>query len=227
MTPSKLFDLLVSKWTGASCCCFLHSIGDSVQEKLGSMEELEPHPLESLCLPDNFNFLPSLNPSDWPWSHDKIVRSVHGWLYWSCTSSHKGRIASFHQSGFTWHPYSFSTPRQRDDPEDEPISLKKLKQGDGHWDTQKILGWLFDGLTKCMQLPPAKVSKICKNIFQITKRKMVWINRLEQLNGKLMHASIGISNRCGLLSPVIAAIATKGCSWNYKAIWLNEQWGKH
>jgi len=60
----------------------------------------------------------------------------------------------------------FPPPVEGDDPEDEPISLNKLKQGDSCWDTQKeILGWLFDGLTKCMQLPPAKVKKIQKTIF--------------------------------------------------------------
>jgi len=44
-----------------------------------------------------------------------------------------------------------------------------VKQGDGRWDTQKeILGWLFDGVTKCMMLPANKVKKIWKSLIQIT-----------------------------------------------------------
>jgi len=39
---------------------------------------------------------------------------------------------------------------------------------------------------------------------------------LEKLNGKLMHATIGIPNGRGLLSLVIATIATKGQNCFYK-----------
>jgi len=48
----------------------------------------------------------------------------------------------------------FPPPGPMDNPNDKPISIKKLQQGDGQWDTQtEILGWLFDGITKCMKLP--------------------------------------------------------------------------
>jgi len=82
----------------------------------------------------------------------------------------------------------FPPPGPGDDPDDEPILVKKLKQGDRQWDMQKeILGWLFDGVTKCLKLPTEKVTKLCKSLMQMTKQKMVRIRELEKLNGKLMH----------------------------------------
>ena len=40
---------------------------------------------------------------------------------------------------------------------EDPIALKKLQQGDGIWDTCKeILGWIFDGLQCCIELPQDK-----------------------------------------------------------------------
>jgi len=45
---------------------------------------------------------------------------------------------------------------------------------------------------------------------------VVRLSELEKLNGILMHATIGIPNGRGLLSPLIATIATKGKSRFYK-----------
>ena len=35
----------------------------------------------------------------------------------------------------------------------DPVSLKKLKAGEGLWETRKdILGWMRDGATRCIEL---------------------------------------------------------------------------
>jgi len=104
-----------------------------------------------------------------------------------------------------------------DDQDDKPISIKKLKQGDGRWATSKeILGWFFDGMACCMSLPEEKVSEIMVNLKNLTKQKLVKVGDLEKLMGKLMHATIGIPNGHGLLSPIIAMVATKQRLRNYK-----------
>jgi len=55
----------------------------------------------------------------------------------------------------------FPPPGLLEDQMDKPVSLKKLKSGDGMWSTQKeILGWVFNGITCCMQLPMDKVTKL-------------------------------------------------------------------
>jgi len=98
-------------------------------------------------------------------------------------------------------------PPDHANPANDSISIKKLKQGDGMWDTRKeILGWLFDGVTRCISLPENKASNICKLIRDMTKGKHTPYKELEKLNGKLIHASIGIPNGRGLLSPIIATL---------------------
>jgi len=54
----------------------------------------------------------------------------------------------------------FPPPEPMEDQEDEPISVKKLKQGNGLWSTKKeILGWLFDCSTRCINLLAYKIEK--------------------------------------------------------------------
>jgi len=104
-----------------------------------------------------------------------------------------------------------------DNGEDKPISLKKLKQGDGKWAKSKeILGWFLNGVSRCMSLPANKVKKITNNLKNLVKQKLVKLGDLEKITGKLMHATIGIPNGQGLLSPIIATVATKGKSRKYK-----------
>jgi hypothetical protein len=48
---------------------------------------------------------------------------------------------------------------------EDPVSIKKLKQGDGLWETRKeLLGWVFDGAKRCIELPQDKVDKITAEI---------------------------------------------------------------
>jgi hypothetical protein len=52
---------------------------------------------------------------------------------------------------------------------EDPVSQKKLAQGDGLWELRKeILGWVFDGARWCIELPPEKVDGITKEIHEIT-----------------------------------------------------------
>ena len=45
------------------------------------------------------------------------------------------------------------------------VSMKKLLEGKGLWETQKeLLGWVFDGITRCIELPEEKVKQINKVI---------------------------------------------------------------
>jgi len=111
----------------------------------------------------------------------------------------------------------FPLPTATQPEDDEPIAIAKLNKGDGLWATQKeILSWMFDGTTWCINLPADKVDNILRSLKEITRGKSVRIGELEKINGKLMHATIGIPNGCGLLSPIIAAITAIPKTRNYK-----------
>jgi len=101
----------------------------------------------------------------------------------------------------------FPPPTDATRPEDEPIALKKLQQGDGLWSTSKeILGWLFDGLTHCIALPASKVTKLCQDLWAVSRCHHIHVKKLQQLQGKLIHALLGIPNGKTLLSPLIALV---------------------
>ena len=90
---------------------------------------------------------------------------------------------------------------------EDPISQKKLAQGEGTWSFQKeILGWLVDGANFTIQLMPEKCSKIVKLIKEISRRKTVPLLLFQELAGKLQHASFAIPGGKGLFSPVHRAM---------------------
>jgi len=111
----------------------------------------------------------------------------------------------------------FPPPDLDENKDNKPISIKKLKQGDGMWSTKKeILGWLFDGVSRCMQLPMDKVAKITQMLKDMLQSQLVCFGDIEKINGKLMHATIGVPNGKGLLSPMIAQMAKKPKTKSYK-----------
>jgi len=90
---------------------------------------------------------------------------------------------------------------------EDPVSLKKLKQGEGLWEAWKeILGWVFDGARWCIELPEDKVNKITAEIKHITWSKSVSSKQLEKPQGKLRHACIGLPAGKGLMGPIDAAL---------------------
>jgi hypothetical protein len=90
---------------------------------------------------------------------------------------------------------------------EDPVSLKKLEQGDGRWATRKeILGWTFDGVNRTIELPPDKVAKIRSELHAITRKAAVPRKEFEKLRGKLRHACIGIPAGKGLMGPIDAAL---------------------
>jgi len=196
-------------------CTASETARDVAQEKLDSTSSLEPHPLEQYCIPENFE-LPKIEHADSNMLAKLLEVYMDDFIGLAQARS-KEELVHFSRAVLHGIHTVFPPPGPSDDPSDEPISVKKLKQGDGLWQTQKeILGWLFDGVTKCMQLPTEKVTKIRKTLLKVARAKVVRLGELEKLNGKLMHATIGIPNGRGLLSPLIATIATKGQKRCYK-----------
>ncbi|KAL7523596.1 hypothetical protein ACHAWF_000588 [Thalassiosira exigua] len=92
---------------------------------------------------------------------------------------------------------------------EEPISLKKLREGEGLWDVRKeIMGWLFDGATRCIELATKKQEAILKELRTILRMKNgVQFNRVQKILGKMRHAAIGIPGGKGLFGPINRLLA--------------------
>jgi hypothetical protein len=93
--------------------------------------------------------------------------------------------------------------------EEDPVAMKKLLQGDGLWETRKeLLGWVFDGVHRCIELPTEKHERIQSELRALRRRTKVPRKDLERLQGKLRHACIGMPAGRGLLGPIDAALRT-------------------
>ena len=68
----------------------------------------------------------------------------------------------------------------------DPISLKKLLEGDGVWEVRKeVLGWVFDRTTRCIKLVEKKQKFVTGELKTIAQMTGVSFKRFEKLNGKL------------------------------------------
>ena len=75
----------------------------------------------------------------------------------------------------------------------DPISQKKVEQGEGTWEhTEEILGWLVDGAKFTVQLQLDKCTKILKLIKNVCQLKFCLLQKFQELAGKLQHASFRI-----------------------------------
>jgi hypothetical protein len=90
---------------------------------------------------------------------------------------------------------------------EDPISQKKMAQGEGDWSTTKeILGWTVNGETFTIKLPDKKCIEIIKMIKKMLHRKNSSLKKYQKLAGKLQHASFGIPGGSGLFSPIQVAM---------------------
>ena len=96
-------------------------------------------------------------------------------------------------------------PADVDDDED-PISLKKLKQGEGEYSTRKtLLGFDFDGVHKTMWLEEAKWEKlltVLKGWIRMASRERgIAFAEFRSVTAKIRHAFTCIPQGVALLSP--------------------------
>ena len=73
-----------------------------------------------------------------------------------------------------------------------PISIKKLEE-EGVWETRKvILGWLFDGIHKTIQLPTEKCKNLLDTLRSTRHKKKVLFNAMEKVRGKLQFTTVAL-----------------------------------
>ena len=88
-----------------------------------------------------------------------------------------------------------------------PISEKKIDNGGSLWSTRKeILGWLFDGITHCIELQSDKAVQINVKLKCVGQLNTVMFKDMEKLIGTLKHAACAIPVGKPLVAPLIQAI---------------------
>merc|ERR1711983_710027 len=97
----------------------------------------------------------------------------------------------------------FRPPDAEDDEiRKDPISLKKLRQGDGALETCKVvLGWLIDTVAGTIELPPAKVERLRELLASFPRRRKTCPTKdLLKLVGELRSMIVALPGGVGCLS---------------------------
>ena len=145
---------------------------------------LPPHPLEHWLI----------HPDKWP-ANDETVREgtlyrllevyVDDFIHLAQTTN---ATELRHLARATLHGLHscFPPPSVTGHDGEDPVSLKKLKEGDGQWAVRtELLGWIFDGATRCIELPSTKVEAITSELCSMSRLQMVPWKQFEKLRGKL------------------------------------------
>ena len=83
----------------------------------------------------------------------------------------------------------------------EAISLKKLLQGDGRWDTRKlILGWIIDTVKRTIELPPHRQQRLQEIFDSLRGLRRISHKNWERIIGELRFMSLAIPGSGGLFS---------------------------
>ena len=90
---------------------------------------------------------------------------------------------------------------------EDPISQKKLHEGEGTWDTTKeLLGWIIDGANYTIHLEQSRCKAIASLITRVAYQKKCPLQKFQKVAGKLQHASFAIPGGKGLFSPIYRAL---------------------
>lgn len=95
----------------------------------------------------------------------------------------------------------------------EPVSVKKLQQGDAYWSTRKtILGWDLDTAAETLSLPPHRLARLYTllDAFPPTRRRAP-ISEWHQLLGKLRSMAAALPGPRGLFSALQDALQGGDC----------------
>ena len=215
-------------WTSSPpLFCAATETARDVAETLRTRDNLPPHPLEDNTICRTALHQAAQHPHSW--TLEELPDKLHNLNYLlevfvddfcgmvqatdEAILRHHTR-AIFHAIHAIFPPTSVTKHAGED-----PISQKKLAEGEGVWETRKeILGWIFDGITRTIQLPPPKVAKIDATLNTILKTGRCPRQELHSLLGKLQHATLGIPAGRGLLAPLYkqVAVAKAANHWTVK-----------
>jgi len=86
-----------------------------------------------------------------------------------------------------------SRPTAEEPHRNEAISLKKLLQGDGSWNTRKlILGWIVDTIRQTIELPPHRKETLAQIFEELSHVKRVNAKKWASYLGRLRFVSVAI-----------------------------------
>jgi len=187
-----------------------------VAEEIGALPE---HPLENMMMPEDMR-LPTLDKASGR-AAEAFVQLLEVFVddFIQLVQSKDPSVLR-HCSRAILHGIhsTFPPPAITGHSGEEPISMKKLAEGEGLWETRKeILGWIIDGAKRTIELTEKKQKAIQKELKDVLRMKNgVDFKRIQKLVGKLRHASIGLPAGRYLFGPInfLMGMEPRKVYWN-------------
>ena len=164
---------------------------------------LPPRP-HNLSVPVPKSRDPSLPTPSTPLSYiDVFVDDFLGLC--QASSAQPVRRALLHAVDLVFRPTDFYDDVNRR----EPVSLKKLRQGDLSWTTIKVvLGWLIDTVAMTISLPKHRVERLADILASIPPtQKRTSVRKWHKVLGELRSMSIALPGAQGLFSALQLALS--------------------
>ena len=180
-------------------CAATETARDIIQAKMDAKEHVPEQPLEDIMMDIDWSTIPPLpSPSESEDDKRKFLSILEVYIddfigILQSTNEHELRQCS--RRILEGINNVFPPPTITGSTMGPAVSKKKLI-ADGTWATRKeILGWLFDGIARTIELPPEKCKQILTELKAVRRLKHVNIKRFQKLHGRLQFASIAIP--CG------------------------------
>jgi hypothetical protein len=89
----------------------------------------------------------------------------------------------------------------------EPASLKKLRKGDGNWDTRKtMLGWDVDTSQRTITLPQHRAERLRQIFAQLAGQRRTSTKTWHKILGELRSMALAVPGARGLFSALQTAL---------------------
>ena len=129
---------------------------------------------------------------------DDFIKLAQGW-----NNALRVRRHTFHTIDKVFRPNDEMDLNRK-----QPISQKKLLQGDDAWSTEKlILGWLINSATKTISLPQHRKDRLDSLLAKMLRRKRVSTKDWQRLLGELRSMQIALPGSAGCFSFLQNALA--------------------
>ena len=118
------------------------------------------------------------------------------------------RRALLHAIDLLFRPLDrFDNPARR-----EPVSLKKLRQGDFSWSTIKtVLGWVVDTVSMTIHLPPHRVTRLWEILDSIPRhQRRTSVRKWYKVLGELRSTSVALPGSRNTFSQLQQGLRSKG-----------------
>ena len=181
-------------------CAATETARDIINDKIRNNVDLPEQPMEEIMMDINWTTINKLPTKPISSTTDKreflqLIEVYIDDFIGVIQSTDKAHLLQFSRRILDGITKVFPPPNLSGSKMAHPVSEKKLFE-DGIWDTRKeILGWLFDGMARTIELPHHKCTELLQELKDVRRLPKLEIKRFQKLHGRLQFATIAIP--CG------------------------------